>query len=31
MQIIDPDPSFPHGQITQAIKDALFQTHRELG
>ena len=31
MQIIDPDPNFPHGQITQAIKDALFQTHRELG
>src|SRR6266542_1524081 len=31
MQIIDPDPNFPHAQITQAVKDALFQTHRELG
>jgi len=31
MAIIDTDPHFPHGEITGAIKDALFETHRELG
>lgn len=31
MPIIDTDPNFPHGEITGAIKDALFETHRELG
>ena len=31
MPIINTNPNFPHGEITGAIKDALFDTHHELG